>query len=146
MARRTGFRLLRRTVVLLAAVGVVGYASSAVSRGEVERFAGRQIARDLGTTHVYVLPEDADDHLTYPGSGVVLPRVGFTVRPCQASADAFDCFPWAGISPARVRGPFLVDIAWGGTTGGLGGGGSRTRFFALFGWVVPIAHLGGWAS
>ena len=126
---------------------MVGYASSFTSRGQVERFVGREIEADyLGTTSVYVLPERSEDRHSYPGSAVVLPRVGFTIRACVESPDRFDCFPWAGISPAEVIGPFLVEVEWGANAGGLSGGGSRTRFFTLFGWVLPIAHVGGWAS
>ena len=133
--------------MLLVGLALVGYASSFSSRGRVERYVGRQIATDyVGTTTVYVLPERSDDAPSYPGSAVVLPRVGFTVRVCHESAERFDCFPWAGISPAEVVGPFVLEVAWGANAGGLSGGGGRTRFFALFGWVVPIADLGGWAS
>ena len=134
-------------VIVVAAFTLVGYASSLASRRQVERFVGRQIVVDYtGTTDVYVLPEQPDEPHSYPGSAVVLPRVGFTIRTCVEAPDRFDCFPWAGISPAKVAGPFVVDVAWGAMAGGLSGGGSRTRFFALFGWVFPIAHLGGWAS
>ena len=147
VTRRRRLVWVRRTGVFLAGLVVVGYASSFTSRGHVERFVGREIEADyLGTTNVFVLPERSEDRHSYPGSAVVLRRVGFTVRACIESPDGFDCFPWAGISPAEVVGPFLVDVAWGASAGGLSGGGSRTRFFTLFGWVVPIAHLGGWAS
>ena len=125
----------------------MGYASSAFSRHHVERFVARQILTDyLDTPFVFVLPEDPGDRHTYPGSSIVLPRVGFTIRPCPQSLEPFGCFPWAGISPATVSGPFLVDVSWAAMAAGLSGGGSRTRFFTLFGWVVPIAHLGGWAA
>ena len=147
VTRSRRFVSVRRTGFLLVGLLVVGYASSFTSRGQVERFVGREIEADyLCTTSVYVLPERSEDRHSYPGSAVVLPRVGFTVRVCVESPDRFDCFPWAGISPAEVIGPFLVEAEWGANAGGLSGGGSRTRFFTLFGWVLPIAHVGGWAS
>jgi hypothetical protein len=126
---------------------LVGYASSFSSRRQVERFIGRQIVADyVGTTSVYVLSENPDEPHSYPGSALVLPRAGFTVRPGVESTERFDCFPWAGISPAEVVGPFVVEIEWGANVGGLSGGGSRTRFLTRFGYVIPIAELGGWAS
>jgi len=137
---------VRNTVAILAAVVLLGYASSFVSRSCAERAAGNRIATDLGTTSVYVLAEQADDPLSYPGSAMVLSRAGFTVRVCRTSGDQFDCFPWVGISPAKVIGPFVVEVQWGTAAARLSGGGTRTRYFALFGVVISIGDMGGWAS
>ena len=125
---------------------LVGYASSFASRGRAEQSASVRIAASLGTINVYVLSERPTDPLSYPGSAMALPRAGFTVHSCHESDDQFDCFPWAGMSPARVIGPFVVEVQWGAAGAGLSGGGTRTRFFALFGLVIPIGDVGGWAS
>jgi hypothetical protein len=125
---------------------LVGFVSSFASRGQAERAAGARIAADLGTTGVHVLPERAEDPLSYPGSATVVPRAGFSVRTCRESSDQIDCFPWAGISPANVIGPFVVEVQWGAAGAGLSGGGTRTRYFTLFGLVIPMGDVGGWAS
>ncbi len=130
----------------VAGILVLGYASSLLSRGRAEAATGHRIAAEFGVTTVYTLPERPDQADTYPGSATILPRAGFDVRVCNSSPNQFDCFPWVGISHARVAGPFLVEVRWAAVMAPLGGRGTVTRYIALFGLVIPIGDVGGWIS
>jgi hypothetical protein len=141
VARRWPLRLL----VLAMGIGAAGYVSSVLSRPAAERGAASRIAAELGTRHVYALPDDPASRVNYPVSSATLTRAGFTVRDCQHTGDQFDCFPWAGMT-SMVVGPFFVEVRWGRAAAGLSGGGTRTRYLALFGLVFPLGDNGGWVS
>lgn len=145
MAVLAFLRWRQRVALLALAAFATGYLSAAMSRRTAEWAIGARMAEALGTRHVFVLSEDPSAPINYPGSAVALRRAGFTVRECQNDGGPFDCFPWAGMS-STIVGPFLLDVRWGADNGGLSGGGSRTRYVALFGAVFVLRELGGWAS
>src|SRR5688500_13058066 len=103
----------RRGLVAILAITAIGYASSAMSRTGAERAAGDRIAWQLGTRDVYVLADDPTSLIDYPGSSAVLSRAEFSVRECRQTGDHFNCFPWAGMSPGKVLGPFVIEVRWG---------------------------------
>jgi hypothetical protein len=137
---------IRRPVVVLVTVALVGYLSSILSRTGSERAAAEHVAAELGHRDVFVLSSSGSSPLEYPGSAEVLGRSGFQVRECPETQTQSGCLPWAGVASSRVVGPFIVDVRWGFATAGLSGRGSRTQYLAFFGFVVPLRDLGGWVS
>ena len=137
---------IRRSLVVLVAVVLLGYLSSILSRTGSERAAAEYVAGELGHRDVYVLSSSVSSPLEYPGSAAILVRSGFQIRECREQPTQWNCFPWAGVSSSTVVGPFFVDVRWGFAAAGLSGRGSRTRYLAIFGFVVPLRDLGGWVS
>jgi hypothetical protein len=45
-----------------------------------------------------------------------------------------------------VVGPFVLDVRWGEVGAPLGGSGTRTQYFAMFGLVFRIRDIGGWSA
>jgi len=145
-------RIAQRFGLLLALTVTVGFISSFVSRGNCEAHAAGEIAQGLRASlgvsdrRVYVLPDDGDPAVRYPGSEQILRRNGFTITRCQLSGQQFDCFPWAGVADAKVVGPFLVDVSYGFVAAPLSGYGTRMVYCAFFGLVFPVHELGGWVT
>ena len=136
----------RRAVVVAVGISATGYASSVASRGPAERAAANRIASELGTRNVYVIADDPTFQNNYPGSSAVLSRAGLTVHDCDRTGGRLDCFPWVGMSPGKVLGPFAVEVRWGRERGGLSGYGARTRYLAFFGVVFPIRDVFEWVT
>jgi hypothetical protein len=137
---------VRRVLIAAVTIALLGYLSSIVSRSGSERATAERVADELGQRDVFVLAADGTSPIDYPGSAAILVRGGFKVRQCHESGSQFNCFPWAGVSPARIVGPFVVDVRWGYAAVGLSGCGTRTRYLVLFGFVCPLRDLGGWVS
>src|SRR6478735_6181670 len=94
---------MNRTLMVLAVVVLAGYASSFASQSQCERKVANDIARELGTRHIFVWPGKPDE---------VLRRNGFDVESCTTRKYP-DCFPWVEIRHAETRYPFVVDVRWG---------------------------------
>lgn len=144
-------RLRRRTWItrtsILAVLILTGYASSFVSTTRCELAAAHELAREVETRNVFVLPPDANTpEGPYSASAEILSQAGFTVRTCETSSADFNCFPWAGVAKAAVKYPFLVDVRWGYVAAPLIGAGARSRYVAFFGIVFHITDLGAWGA
>ena len=135
-----------RALVAVLGVVFVGYGSSLLSRHQAEQVTANRIADELGTREVFVLVSDPSSPFDYPKSNEALSRTGFSIRRCEQTREEFNCFPWAGMSPSEVLGPFLVEVRWGADRGGLSGYGARTRYLVFFGLVVTIRDVDAWAS
>jgi hypothetical protein len=118
---------------MLAAGVALGYASALISVDQSEE-AG----------DVFVLPGESDP-MIYPGSVAILRRSGFNVRVCSSPQEV-PCFPWAGVAGGSVVYPFIVDVRWGFVAAPLGGAGTQTRYFALFGLVFRVHDFAGWVT
>jgi hypothetical protein len=136
----------RRLLTASFALTLVGYLSSFVSGSASEQAAADRVADALGEREVFVLTTDGSSPIEYPDATAILARSDFKIRNCDESRVPFDCFPWAGVSTAKVVGPFVVEVRWGYEGGGLSGLGIRTRYLALFGLVLPIRDLDEWVS
>jgi len=136
----------QRGLAVALGIAAFGPVSDLASRRQCETATAHRIGREIGSRDVFVLPSGASSLLDYPRTEETLRRAGLVVRPCELGAGQFNCFPWAGVAPAEVVGPFLVDVRWGFVAGPLSGFGARTRYFAFFGWVFPIGDFGDWAA
>jgi len=134
-----------RAIAVGLLVALVGYISALTSRRGCEAAAAARIERELGSRAVFVLPESVDA-FSYPGSESILQRNGFRTKRCLRSGDAFDCFPWAGVSRASVFAPFLVKVKWACVGGPLSGYGTRTLYLVLFGAVFELRDGPGWVT
>lgn len=123
---------------------LLGYLSSAVTRGRCERDIVGRIALETGKT-VFLLPEANDNgQLHFPGSERILRSAGFRVRHCASSQR--DCFPWAGVRTGDIRWPYIVTVEWGFVAGPLAGAGNGTRFLCIFGLAIRISEWQRWAT
>src|SRR5262245_11542103 len=133
-----------RGACIALTVVISGYVSALISVVQCEKAAADEVARELGDRDVFVLRAECAG-FGYRGSEAILLRSGFSVRACDAS-QGFSCFPWAAVANGTVKYPFLVDVRWGFVAAPLGGWGIRTRYFALFGLVIPVRDFGEWVT
>ena len=139
-------RILLRAIAIAVLTALIGYTSALASRRSCEAAASARIRRELGGHAVFVLPEDPTGAYSYSGAASILQRNGFKTTRCVRSGDAFDCFPWAGVSRASVVAPFLVKVEWGFVAAPLSGYGTRTVYLVLFGAVFELRDGRGWVT
>jgi hypothetical protein len=128
-------RILKRGLALITALVLLGYISSLLSVPACEKTIGDRVAAEIGVRTVFVLPKAAPDAETR------LRRTGFVTQECRDV-----CFPWAEVSGAASKWPFVATVESEYVAAPTSGAGRRTTFLCFFGFVIELSEKGRWVA
>lgn len=155
--RNLKINLLKAIIYILAFLGV-GYISSAVSQVRAENFAALELVEGpMQNRPFYIASGDGPSQEIFNRVGAkvnlysayLLPnkRIKYVVWPSGKEMPSVDNGGRvATVSYARIRWPFLVNIAYSSTKASLSGGGGTRFYLCLFGLIIQVKDEQNWVS